>query len=184
MIPRRKLITDGFFAAGLLFLPQLSQSKNSQINPVVNSTHGPVRGFRDRDINIFRGIRYGADTSKSRFMPPRSPQSWVETIEVFEYGSACPQGSSNENISEDCLFLNVWTPQADPPRQRPVMFYIHGGAYAHGSGSSPLYDGCELARRGDVVVVTVNHRLNAFGYLYLQRFDKNFAIPVIAGSWI
>ena len=81
-----------------------------------------------------------------------------------------PRTAHQEQISEDCLFLNIWTPALNDERKRPVMFYIHGGAYSHGSGSSPLYDGSALARRGDVVVVTVNHRLNAFGYLYLQRF--------------
>jgi para-nitrobenzyl esterase len=87
----------------------------------------------------------------------------------MDYGPAAPQSNSDERISEDCLFLNVWTPGLEREARRPVMFYIHGGAYAHGSGASPLYDGAELCRRGDVVVVTVNHRLNAFGYLYLQR---------------
>jgi para-nitrobenzyl esterase len=86
-----------------------------------------------------------------------------------DYGPAAPQDGTDEKISEDCLFLNVWTPGLEREAKRPVMFYIHGGAYAHGSGASPLYDGGELCRHGDVVVVTVNHRLNAFGYLYLQR---------------
>ena len=72
-------------------------------------------------------------------------------------------------MSEDCLFLNVWTPSSGDAARRPVLVYIHGGAYASGSGSSPLYDGARLVERGDVVVVTLNHRLNAFGYLYLDR---------------
>jgi para-nitrobenzyl esterase len=83
---------------------------------------------------------------------------------------------------EDCLFLNVWTPAkagkaglADGGK-RPVMFYIHGGAYNTGSGASPWYDGTKLAKRGDVVVVTVNHRLNAFGYLYLARLFNDASV--------
>jgi para-nitrobenzyl esterase len=78
-------------------------------------------------------------------------------------------GTMKEASSEDCLFLNVWTPGVRDGGSRPVLVYIHGGAYSHGSGSSPLYDGTRLCRRGDVVVVTVNHRLNAFGHLYLGR---------------
>jgi para-nitrobenzyl esterase len=104
-------------------------------------------------------------------MPPVPPEPWPEVLDALRYGSASPQQSrSSERTSEDCLFLNVWTPGLRDGRKRPVMFYIHGGAYANGSGSSPLYDGVRLCRRGDVVVVTINHRLNAFGYLYLARF--------------
>jgi len=144
--------------------------------PVVSTRHGAVRGIIEGGITVFRGVRYGADTGPRRFMPPLPPQAWSEVLEAFEYGPASPQSGAQEPASEDCLFLNVWTPAADPRASRPVMFYIHGGAYAHGSGSSPLYAGAELCRRGDVVVVTVNHRLNAFGYLYLQRFgDEKLA---------
>jgi para-nitrobenzyl esterase len=79
---------------------------------------------------------------------------------------ASPQGGNEANQSEDCLFLNVVAP-ASTPAPRPVIVYIHGGAYSGGSGSSPLYDGSVLCRRGDVVVVTLNHRLGLCGYLYL-----------------
>ncbi len=87
--------------------------------------------------------------------------------------AASPQGGSEANQSEDCLFLNVVAPLARPARPRPVIVYIHGGAYSNGSGSSPLYDGSALCHRGDVVVVTVNHRLNLFGYLYLPGFPDS-----------
>jgi para-nitrobenzyl esterase len=142
---------------------------SSTATPVAQTVHGPVRGFTDSGINIFRGIRYGSDTFPRRFMPPLPPAPWKEIADAFEYGAAAPQSREDEKISEDCLFLNVWTPGLERTAKRPVMFYIHGGAYANGSGSSPLYDGAALCRRHDVVVVTVNHRLNAFGYLYLQR---------------
>jgi para-nitrobenzyl esterase len=137
-------------------------------SPVVPTTHGPVRGFVDGDIKVFRGIRYGANTEQRRFRPPLPPDPWKDTVDAVDYGPAAPQNNTDEKISEDCLFLNVWTPGLEREAKRPVMFYIHGGAYAHGSGASPLYDGAALCRRGDVVVVTVNHRLNAFGYLYLH----------------
>ena len=102
----------------------------------------------------------------------RAARSLVRACEdALAYGPSSPQSSrSSERQSEDCLFLNVWTPGLRDGRKRPVMFYIHGGAYNNGSGSSPLYDGVRLCRRGDVVVVSINHRLNAFGYLYLARF--------------
>jgi len=127
---------------------------------------GPVVGRRHRGINVFKGIRYGAPTR--RFQPPQAPTPWRDSQPAFDYGPASPQRGSEANQSEDCLFLNVWTPGLDTGR-RPVMVYIHGGAYASGSGSHPLYDGTRLAERGDVVVVTLNHRLNAFGYAYLAR---------------
>lgn len=104
-------------------------------------------------------------------MPPLPPEKWTGILDALQYGASSPQGSRGpEQVSEDCLFLNVFTPGLRDGRKRPVMFYIHGGAYSNGSGSSPLYDGVRLCRRGDVVVVSVNHRLNAFGYLYLARF--------------
>ncbi|MET1161935.1 MAG: carboxylesterase family protein, partial [Pseudoxanthomonas sp.] len=85
------------------------------------------------------------------------------------HGAAAPQSGNEGPGSEDCLFLNVFTPAVGDGGKRPILFYIHGGGYNNGSGSSPLYDGANLCRRGDVVVVTVNHRLNAFGYLYLAE---------------
>ena len=97
------------------------------------------------------------------------PESWSGGRDALDYGPSAPQSKGEAATSEDCLFLNVFTPGLRDGAKRPVMFYIHGGAYNNGSGSSPLYDGVRLCRRGDVVVVTVNHRLNAFGYLYLAR---------------
>jgi len=140
-------------------------------SPIATTRSGQVRGYIDNGVRVFKGIRYGADTSPRRFMPPLPPESWSEVREAIAYGPAAPQTSrTSDKPNEDCLFLNVWTPALHDERKRPVMFYIHGGAYNNGSGSSPLYDGVRLCRRGDVVVVSVNHRLNAFGYLYLAPF--------------
>lgn len=114
----------------------------------------------------FPGIRYGR---ARRFERPAA----VELAEQYgadnaQFGPSCPQsGAAYQPHSEDCLFLNVWTPAAASRRPRPVMLYIHGGAYSTGSVADPLNDGAALAHRGDVVVVTVNHRLNVLGYLYL-----------------
>ncbi|HEV7474003.1 MAG TPA: carboxylesterase/lipase family protein, partial [Pyrinomonadaceae bacterium] len=143
-------------------------------SPVAATSSGKVRGYVDNGINVFKGIRYGADTTGRRFMPPAPPEPWPEVREALAYGPSAPQPSrATDRPNEDCLFLNVWTPGLRDGRKRPVMFYIHGGAYNNGSGSSALYDGVRLCRRGDVVVVTVNHRLNAFGYLYLAPFGRS-----------
>ena len=151
-------------------------------SPRVQTTHGPVVGARVSDILTFKGVRYGTDTRPLRFQRPRPPEAWTEPRNAFSYGSACPQTGGEPDQSEDCLFLNVWTPGADRGL-RPVMVYLHGGAYSTGSGSSPLYDGTRLASRGDVVVVTVNHRLNLFGYAYLARLNPRFAHSGNAGQW-
>ena len=155
-------------AAGLALAAAPSFARAQSDHPVVATTNGPVRGQTDGGVAVFKGLRYGADTGPRRFQPPARPTAWTAPAEAFAYGAASPQGSNEANQSEDCLFLNVWSPGLDRER-RPVMVYIHGGAYSNGSGSSPLYDGTRLAKRNDVVVVTVNHRLNLFGYAYLQR---------------
>jgi para-nitrobenzyl esterase len=154
--------------ATTLASPALAKPPRSA--PVVATTHGRVRGLRHDGVLTFKGVRYGADTGPRRFQPPLPPTPWTDTRDALAYGPGSPQRGRGADgpTSEDCLFLNVWTPDADQGR-RPVMVYIHGGAYSTGSGSSPLYDGTRLASRGDVVVVTLNHRLGALGYLSLGR---------------
>ena len=173
---RREFLTGsmlaiaGTTASSLISDPGFATTLTTD-SPIAATRYGKVRGYVDNGINVFKGVRYGADTSKRRFMPPLSPETWSDVRDALAYGPSAPQPSrSNDKPNEDCLFLNVWTPALRDGRKRPVMFYIHGGAYNNGSGSSPLYDGVRLCKRGDVVVVTVNHRLNAFGYLYLARF--------------
>jgi len=141
--------------------------------PVVRTTAGKVRGRIDGDLQIFRGIRYGADTTLRRFQPPVGPEPWRGVIDATAFGAASRQPGSEPNQSEDCLFLNVTAPIVKAARPRPVLVYIHGGAYSSGSGSSPLYDGSALCRQGDIVVVTLNHRLSLFGYLYLPGFPDS-----------
>jgi para-nitrobenzyl esterase len=150
---------------------------------IVETTAGKVRGTTIHDIPTFRGIPYGGPTGgRNRFRPPTKPQPWAGVRDALKYGPAAPQPPEGmqrlraiigegprEEESEDCLFLNVWTPAVGDGRKRPVMFWCHGGAFTMGSGSAGFYRGTNLARRGDVVVVTVNHRLGPLGYLYLRE---------------
>ena len=129
---------------------------------------GRVAGERLHGVHVFRGLRYGADTAGRRFLPPLRESAWRGIRDATGFGSAAPQRGDGGPGSEDCLFLNVWTPGLRDNRSRPVLVYLHGGGYNTGSGSDPLYDGTRLCVRGDVVVVTLNHRLNAFGYLHLS----------------
>jgi para-nitrobenzyl esterase len=152
--------------------------------PIVTTEYGKVRGELVEGIYAFRGIPYGGSTGgANRFKPPTTPQPWTDVLDATQYGDRAPQAVAsadsigdygrlirwNEHpgeISEDCLVLNVWTPGLDG-KARPVMVSFHGGGFTTGSGNGHGYVGAPLASYGDVVVVTVNHRLGAFGYLYL-----------------
>ncbi len=146
---------------------------------VVETTAGKLRGLVRGGIHIFKGAPYGASTAgKMRFMAPRPPAPWTGVRDAFAFGHQspqlmsytdvlAPQAPASEGFDEDCLVLNVWTPGPKRGAKRPVMFWCHGGGFFQESGSWPWVDGENLARRGDVVVVTVNHRLNVFGYLHL-----------------
>ena len=160
MINRRAVL------AGMAALPATAGARGA--DPIATTQYGRVRGLREDGVLVFRGIRYGADTAPRRFRRALPPQPWTGVADATRYGAASPQTKAEEPTSEDCLFLNVWTPALDAAK-RPVMVYFHGGAHAHGSGSDPLYDGKRLVRRGDVVVVTLNHRLAGLGYAYLAQ---------------
>lgn len=160
-------------AAGI---PGTATSGAGSTRPIARTRSGKIAGQTRQDIHVFRGIPYGGDTATRRFQPALPETPWRGVREALHYGPAAPQGGSGGPGSEDCLYLNVWTPALRDGGKRPILFYIHGGAYNNGSGSDPLYDGGSLCRRGDVVVVTVNHRLNLFGYLYLAQLgDERFA---------
>jgi para-nitrobenzyl esterase len=141
--------------------------------PVVRTSGGRIRGQRAGGVEVFRGVRYGADTGSARFEPPRPATPWSGIHDARDYGPNCPQRGSLGPGSEDCLFLNVWTPSSRDDARRPVMVYVHGGAYSTGAASDPLCDGARLCEHGNVVVVSLNHRLNAFGYLYLARLSND-----------
>lgn len=168
-IARRDLI------AGAAALALTRPARAAAADPVVTAPAGRWQGTNDAGMQVFRGIRYGADPTPTRFQPPRRPVPSRDTQQAIAYGPTCPQRGSGDGRDEDCLFLNVWTPEARAGANRPVMVYFHGGAYSGGTVIEPLVFGHRLAADGDVVVVTVNHRLNALGYLYLARLDPRFA---------
>ncbi|OBG26959.1 carboxylesterase [Mycobacterium alsense] len=158
---------------------------------VVETTFGPVRGTDHGDIAVWKGIPYAAPpVGGLRFRAPEPPQRWTEVVDATSFGPACPQPTfPNMPLDlcaaqdEDCLRLNVWAPAgAAPGDGKPVMVWLHGGAYVLGSASQALYDGRRLADAG-VVVVTVNYRLGALGFLDLsslgtarRRFDSNIGL--------
>ncbi len=142
--------------------------------PQVRTQFGPIRGSLDQTIAVFKGVPYGAPTGGSnRFKPARDPVPWRDVRDTTTYGPAAPQPRTplfgGGTTSEDCLRLNVWTPGLDSRAKRPVMLWLHGGGFSSLSGSSPAYDGTALCQRGDVVVLTLNHRLNVFGFLHLAE---------------
>jgi para-nitrobenzyl esterase len=171
---RRDLIAAGLAAGALAPATAFAQVEGSA-SPVLRTAHGPVRGYVEDGIKVFRGVRYGADTRPRRFMAALPPEPWTEIREAAAFGPIAPQ-KSQAGGSEDCLFLNVWTPGLADGGKRPILFWIHGGAYSNGSATGATTDGVRLAKRGDVVVISIHHRLNVFGYGYFARLgDPGFA---------
>lgn len=179
---RNFLATAG--AASLAAMPSrgMAQLLNKPFYQVVETTAGKLRGITVDGIFQFRGVPYGASTAgANRFMPPQPVAPWSGIRDAYGYGEISPQPYSSPShpfgnlidfdlhagaMGEDCLNLNVWTPGLDGAK-RPVIVYFHGGGLSTGSGNHDLYIGDRLARFADVVVVTVNHRLSALGYINL-----------------
>ncbi|WP_162537576.1 carboxylesterase/lipase family protein [Granulicella sp. WH15] len=180
-----------------------AQLSASDATTITETTTGKLRGYRRNGIYTFKGVPYGASTSGTRrFMPPAKPEPWAGVRNALQYGRVClnrdsahfitdghNSASSDEDsfvlhrgaaapvMGEDCLRVNVWTPEINGTHKRPVMVFMHGGGYTSGNAHELLsYDGENLARNHDIVTVTNNHRLNVFGYLNLASLGgKEFA---------
>jgi para-nitrobenzyl esterase len=155
----------------------------------VDTAYGRVRGFIRNDIRTFRGVPYGGDTSgPNRFMPPTKPTPWKGARSSLYWGQGSPQvvpKRDNDEVTffanppaaeygENCLCLNVWTPGLDNAK-RPVMVWMHGGGFSFGIPQLCFYDGENLSHRGDVVVVSIHHRLNVVGFLNLASYSSKYA---------
>jgi para-nitrobenzyl esterase len=167
---------------------------------VVETTYGPVRGVDRGNVKVWKGVRYGAPpVGDLRWRAPQSPEPWTTVADASRFGFVCPQPTLpvvpldlGAPEDEDCLYLNIWSSTA-PGDKKPVMVWVHGGAYVLGSAGQPLYDGTVLASSGDVLIVTVNYRLGAFGFLDLstfgtarRRYDTNVGVRdvVFALQWV
>ena len=184
----------GATGLGLTSIPFISSASNApkldnddqilQIGDsiaIAETKYGKVKGFILRGIYCYRGIPYGADTSgKNRFMPPQPPKPWTDTLPVVWWGNTAPQIMDNryanayssfvdhwnyDDVSEDCLKLNIWTPAVGDGKKRPVLVWLHGGGYTNGNGiEQDGYDGENLSRKGNIVFVSINHRLGPIGF--------------------
>ena len=172
----------------------------------VETSAGKVRGVVTDRVNAFKGIPYGASTAGDRrFLPPAKPAAWTGIKDTIEWGPEAPQVSPHTEIpevlatipvtgmSEDCLRLNVWSREMGAGKRLPVMVWLHGGGFTSGNGSYTMYDGTNLARKRDVVTVTINHRLNSFGFLdlsqiggakYAQASNAGMLDTIAALQWV
>ena len=176
----------------------------------VTVTGGRIRGRRNGAVASFLGIPYGADTGGSnRYLPPQPVEPWSGVRDTLRVGRVCPQVpltdslptrhdveaalnldasitddcSDRENMGEDCLNLNLWAPASAGREARlPVLVWLHGGAWTSGSANLKRTEGHNLAKRGDVVVVAVNHRLGAFGYLHLAKLSANPTVVTLTSA--
>ena len=159
---------------------------------IAETVTGKVRGYIRNGIYTYKGIPYGDTTERSgRFQPPQKAKPWTGVRSSMQYGRVCPQGprgSWDEDEEswlfcyddgvqgEDCLRVNIWTPGINDHQKRPVMVWLHGGGFVSGSSQEHRsYDGERLSRRGDVVVVSLNHRLGPLGYLNLAPYGEKYA---------
>ena len=160
-----------------MVVPQCAPASSSQ-EGVAETAGGRVRGLHSKGVLRFLGVPYASAPATRRFMPPLPAPAWAGVREALDYGPKSPQPigrgephflsswDNPQDEDEDCLRLNIWTPSLHGPA-RPVLVWLHGGGFTSGSGSSLGFDGHNIARRGDVVLISVTHRLNAFGHLYL-----------------
>ena len=195
-LQRRHFLKTSLVAAGVVAAPNLVLAQGG--DAIAETSDGRVQGRSENGLKVFRGIPYGGDTAgKNRFMPPTPATAWSGVRDCTDWGHIAPKpvssappsdygrmvGWSNYRggLSEDCLNLNVWTPGLDN-RKRAVMVIIHGGGFTSGSGNLVALEGAPAAKAGDIVVVTVNHRLGALGYLDLSAAGAGFAPSGVVGQ--
>jgi para-nitrobenzyl esterase len=170
-------------SGALFFMAGVARAAQADLFPEVETANGRLRGLVSGGINVFKGVNYAADSSgRNRFMPPQPVKKWAGVRDALDYGNISPQVPADRRrdyanlifndvqpggMGENCLNLNIWTPTLSRGAKKPVMVRFHGGGFYGGSSNSPGMDGEMLSRFGDVVVVSVNHRLSAFGYLHL-----------------
>lgn len=187
-VDRRAFLGLGAIAAAGAAITAASSAKaqQSSATPYVNGEiveieSGRIHGSRRGNIHAFRGVPYGAPTGgNNRFLPARKVSAWSGVREAFDIGPRAPQTQRPlihewgvlyrmEPSSEECLVLNVWSKGLNDNARRPVMVWLHGGGFSGGSAGGHVYDGTNMAEEHDVVFVGINHRLNAFGFLYLPE---------------
>lgn len=164
---------------------------------IVETKQGLLRGTVEKGVYVWKGVRYAQPpVGALRFRKAQEPERWEGVRDAKEYGNICHQPtsrlSSEGKMSEDCLFLNVWA-SANKTVNKPVLFWIHGGGFALGSGSDEMYNGSEMCRNADVVLVTINYRLGPFGFMYLEhlgndslKFENNLGLydQAAALQWV
>jgi para-nitrobenzyl esterase len=176
---------SGFLAVLAVLATLFSQVSAAYVRPTLVRaviSQGTLEGESLGNVRAFRDIPYAAPpVGNLRFQPPQPPKSWTGVRSALDMGPSCPQlidddptENNDQVMAEDCLSLNVWTPQTDAGK-RPVMVWIHGGAFVVGSARNTYYDGVNLSARGDVVVVSLNYRLGAWGFLSLEKFGGQYA---------
>jgi len=196
-LDRRAFLRGVSAFGGALMLPALQEQTKPEKIVIAKTTHGQLRGAVQDGLNIFKGVPYAnSPAGENRFKAPPKLKAWSGVRDALTYGPqsmqnpdpAWPKEWKPAGASEDCLFLNVWTPGLRDGKRRPIMFYSHGGGFATGNGGAyPFpqnisHDGASLAKSYDVVVVTHNHRLNLFGYIYLgDLLGEEYAASGAAG---
>jgi para-nitrobenzyl esterase len=196
MMDRRRFVRTSALGAAALLLHRnhlLAQTSGSP-GAIADTTAGKVRGLLIDRVQAFKGVPYGESTTGARrFLPPVKATAWTGVRETFTWGHRSPQAiatfvpewqplTGTESMGEDCLHLNVWTPDATRRSKRPVMAWLHGGGYTGGSPAAIPYNGAQLARKHDVVVVSITHRLNVVGFIHLSEIaGEQFADASNAG---